>query len=153
MTIRFVGGLTAAFAAPHLYLIIACGCIYIGETQRHPACRWTQHLGPQGSLRLALEKLDDIAFDPTGPLGFYAVEIVSLCTLFPEVQVKSATQAVEHEMHMLLRARPTFLGSSMRVISDTEKTAPRAFRRWDVAAALAEEAAGRLRTAIQSSSF
>lgn len=38
MTIRYVGGLSAAVAAPHVYIIISCGCVYIGETQRHPVC-------------------------------------------------------------------------------------------------------------------
>lgn len=153
MNIRYVGGLTAAFAAPHVYLIITCGCVYIGETQRHPACRWTQHIGPQGSLRHALDACEDLAFDPSAPMSFYAIEMLALPMLFPQVQLKSATQAVEHEIHILLRAQPTFLGSSMRVISDTEKTAPRAFRRWDIAAELAQEAADRLRAAIQSSAF
>ncbi len=68
-------------------------------------------------------------------------------------QIKSATQAVEHEIHMLLRARPTYLGAAMKVISDTGKTAPRAFRRWDIAAQLAEDAVAKLRKAIESSAF
>jgi hypothetical protein len=153
MTIRYVGGLSAAVAAPHVYLIISCGCVYIGETQRNPVGRWTQHLSPEGSLRLALNAQDDVVFDLSSPIYFFAVEIGSLPALFPEVQVKSATQAVEHEIHMLLRARPTYLGAAMKVISDTEKTAPRAFRRWDIAAQLAEEAAAKLRAAIASSAF
>jgi hypothetical protein len=115
--------------------------------------RWTQHLSPEGSLRLALNAQDDVVFDLSSPIYFFAVEIGSLPALFPEVQVKSATQAVEHEIHMLLRARPTYLGAAMKVISDTEKTAPRAFRRWDIAAQLAEEAAAKLRAAIASSAF
>ena len=153
MTIRYVGGLSAAVAAPHVYLIISCGCVYIGETQRHPVGRWTQHLSPEGSLRLALNAQDDVVFDLSSPIAFFAVEIGSLPALFPEVQVKSATQAVEHEIHMLLRAQPTYLGAAMKVISDTEKTAPRAFRRWDIAAQLAEEAAAKLRAAIASAAF
>jgi hypothetical protein len=64
MTIRYVGGLSAAVAAPHVYLIISCGCVYIGETQRHPVGRWTQHLSPEGSLRLALNAQDDVVFYP-----------------------------------------------------------------------------------------
>lgn len=153
MTIRYVGGLTAAVAAPHVYLIMSCGCVYIGETQRHPVGRWSQHLGPQGSVRLALSAQDDVTFDLSCPISFFAVEIGSLPALFPQVQVKSATQAVEHEIHMLLRARPTYLGVAMKVISDTEKTAPRAFRRWDIAAELAEEVAAKLRAAIASAAF
>ena len=153
MTIRYVGGLSAAVAAPHVYLIISCGCVYIGETQRHPVGRWTQHLSPEGSLRLALNAQDDVVFDLSSQIAFFAVEIGSLPALFPEVQVKSATQAVEHEIHMLLRAQPTYLGAAMKVISDTEKTAPRAFRRWDIAAQLAEEAAAKLRAAIASAAF
>ena len=153
MNVRYVGGLTAALAAPHVYLIISCGCVYIGETQRHPAGRWSQHIGPQGSVRLALVAQDDVVFDLSSPISFFSVEIGALPALFPEVQVKSATQAVEHEIHMLLRAQPTYLGAAMKVISDTEKTAPRAFRRWDIAAQLAEEAAAKLRVAIASAAF
>jgi hypothetical protein len=153
MTIRYVGGLTAAMAAPHVYLIIACGCVYIGETQRHPACRWNQHLSPQGSVRLALDAQDDVSFDLSSPIALFAVEIGSLPAIFPQIQIKSATQAVEHEIHMLLRAQPTYLGTALKVISDTEKTAPRAFRRWDIAAQLAEEAAARLRAAIEAAAF
>jgi hypothetical protein len=153
MTIRYVGGLTAAVVAPHVYLIITCGCVYIGETQGHPAGRWTQHLGPQGSVRLALNAQDDVIFDRSCPISLFAVEISSLPTLFPEVQVKSATQAVEHEIHKLLRARPTYLGVRMKVISGTEKTAPRAFRRWDLAAQLAEEAVAKFREAIETAAF
>ncbi|HQT72572.1 MAG TPA: hypothetical protein PLX84_01430, partial [Acidiphilium sp.] len=119
----------------------------------NPVGRWTQHLGPEGSLRTALKAQDDVDFDLSSPISFFAVEIGSLPALFPEVQVKSATQAVEHEIHMLLRAQPTYLGAAMKVISDTEKTAPRAFRRWDIAAQLAEEAAAKLRAAIASSAF
>lgn len=153
MSIRYVGGLTAAVAAPHVYLIIACGCLYIGETQRHPVCRWNQHLDPESSVRLALDAQEDVTFDLLSPISFFAVEIGALPSLFPQVQIKSATQAVEHEIHMLLRARPTYLGAAMKVISDTEKTAPRAFRRWDIAAQLAEEAVAKLREAIESAAF
>lgn len=149
MSVVFVGGVAAAWSAPHLYFIRFGECLYVGETQKHPVARWGQHLRANGSFRLALEGRD-ILFDPTEPIGFYAFEIIPLRSLFPEVQLKAATQAVEHEVHMLLRARPSFLGLSLRVISDTEKTAPRAFRHWDVAQSLAEDTAQALRVALTS---
>lgn len=148
MSTRFVGGLTAVVAAPHVYFIRAHEFLYVGETQKHPVVRWSQHLGPQGSFRLALAARGYLDFDPDARIAFYAVEIGPLPDLFPQVQIKAATQAVEHEVHMLLRARPSFFSPSLQVISDTEKTAPRAFRRWDIAAALAENAVGELRSAL-----
>lgn len=54
MTIRYVGGLTAAVAAPHVYLIMSCGCVYIGETQRHPVASILARRA-QSDLRSALK--------------------------------------------------------------------------------------------------
>jgi len=147
MSLTFVGGVSAIWSAPFVYFIRSGECLYVGETQRHPVVRWSQHLGPQGSFRLAAEGRAEIVLDGATPIAFYAFEVAPLRSLFPEVQLKAATQAVEHEIHMLLRARPSFLGPALRVISDTEKTAPRTFRRWDIAQALAEEAAAALRAA------
>jgi len=150
MSTRFVGGLTALAAAPHVYFIHVHQFLYVGETQKHPVVRWSQHLGPQGSFRLALATRGHVDFDPSERIAFYAVEIRTLPKLFPQVQIKAATQAVEHEVHMLLRARPSFLGPALQVISDTEKTAPRAFRHWDIAAGLAESAVVALRSALSA---
>lgn len=149
MSVVFLGGVKASWSSPHLYFIRSGDCLYVGETQKHPVARWGQHLGAQGSFRLALEGRE-INFDHSEPIGFYAFEVSPLRSLFPEVQLKTATQAVEHEVHMLLRARPSFLGLTLRVISDTEKTAPRAFRRWDIAQSLAEDTAIALRAALAS---
>lgn len=148
MTIRYVGSLAASPAAPHVYFILAQGLLYVGETQKHPVVRWNQHLQPEGSFRMAAFARGQVEIDVTDRIGFYAVEIEPLATLFPAAQIKAATQAVEHEVHMLLRARPSFLGLDLQIISDTARTAPRAFRRWDIAQALAEEAATVLRAAL-----
>lgn len=151
MSMIFVGSVAATWSAPHIYFIRFDEYLYIGETQRHPVTRWGQHFQLHGSFRLALAS-QGVFIDPTASVRFYAIEVAPLRSAFPEAQLKAATQAVEHEVHMLLRARPSFLGRTLRIISDTEKTAPRAFRHWHIAQSLAEAAVVALRGAFASAS-
>jgi hypothetical protein len=150
MRIGFVGGLSAPLVAPYVYFIVARDLLYVGETQKHPVYRWHDHLGQRGSFRLAAATRALIEFSNTDRVGFFAYQVGQLVEQFPGVQLKQATQAVEHEIHMLLRARPSFLGTGLSLISDTEKTAPRVFRAWDVAQAIAEQAASALKVSVRA---
>ncbi len=148
MTSPAVNQVVANVVGPYLYSILARDLLYVGETQRHPVLRWSQHLASDGSFRTAATSRALVELKASDRVAFFAFDLSELGTLFPAGQVKNATQAVEHELHMLLRARPSLLGTEVTIISDTEKTAPRAFRRWDIAGRLAHLAAEKLRTAL-----
>ncbi len=127
---------------PHVYFIRARDLLYVGETQKHPVVRWSDHLGPRGSFRAAALDRCLLELELDEPISFYAYQLAQEIGDLPEMQIKQATQAVEHELHALLRARPILLGRAFRIISDTQKTAPRIFRQWTLAQGIAETIAG-----------
>lgn len=148
MNVAYAGQVTASLIGPYLYSIWARNLLYVGETQRHPTVRWSQHIGPLGSFRLAATNRALVDLEPDERVAFYAFDLSSALGLFPSVQLKNASQAVEHELHMLIRSQPSFLGIDLQLISDTERTAPRSFRRWDLARSIAEDTAAQLRAAM-----
>lgn len=148
MSVLHVGSLSAKLTGPHVYFIHARDLLYIGETQKHPVVRWSDHLGPRGSFRKAAitRGFSDLALDER--ISFRAYELAEAVASLPEVQIKQATQAIEHELHVLLRSRPSLLGGVFRIISDTEKTAPRTFKQWALARGIAELIARKLAAAL-----
>jgi hypothetical protein len=148
MNTLYVGGLSARLEGPHVYFIRVRDLLYVGETQKHPVIRWSGHLGPQGSFREAVLARGLLELDFNDQISFYAYQLSELTSGVPEVQIKQATQAVEHELHALLRARPSLLGRVFRIISDTQNTAPRTFKQWAMAQRIAETIARELASAL-----
>jgi hypothetical protein len=148
MSILNVGSLSARLTGPHVYFICARDLLYIGETQKHPVIRWSDHLSLRGSFRAAVVSrgFSDLGLDEQ--IHFHAYQLAESVAAIPEVQIKQATQAVEHELHVLLRARPSLLGGGLAIISDTEKTAPRTFKHWALAQGIAKAIAGEFATAL-----
>lgn len=148
MSFLCVGSLSAKLAAPHVYCIRARNLLYVGETQKHPVFRWSDHLGPRGSFRMAALERGFLELGLDEQISFYAYQLAQTISGLPAVQIKQATQAVEHELHALLRARPSLLGIAFHIISDTEKTAPRTFKQWALAQSIAEAITGELAEAL-----
>jgi hypothetical protein len=144
----YVGGISAKLAGPHIYFIQVRDLLYVGETQKHPVIRWSDHLGSQGSFWQAALNRGCVELDPDEQVSFYAYQLSQFTDGVPEVQIKQTTQAVEHELHVVLRARPSLLGSVFRIISSTDKTAPRTFRQWALVESIAEAIAGELAVAL-----
>jgi hypothetical protein len=145
--IIYAGGVYGPLDAPFVYFVRSRELLYVGETQGHPVLRWGGHLQTFGSFRVAVANKGDPDVDYLDDICFYAFHCSLLQTHFPPAQYKVATQAVEHRVHTTLALRPHALGYAFRLISDTEKTAPRRFKEWTLAQSLAEaivEALGRL---------
>jgi hypothetical protein len=141
--------IASPYKAPHVYIIRAFDLVYIGETQKHPTIRWAQHLESGTGLRARLAEKGDPDIDYLNHLKMFSIRCDRILEQFTEAQWKMATQAVEHALHETLAADPRVLGDHLRLISDTEKTAPRSFRRWDLAHTFAKEIIGEVRVALR----
>jgi hypothetical protein len=136
------------YQAPHVYVIFAIDVVYIGETQKHPAIRWAQHLEGSDGLRSRLAEKGDPELDYMSNLVMFAKRCDWIKHRFAAAQWKTVTQAVEHALHESFAADPGVLGGYRRLISDTEKTAPRSFRYWDLVNEFAQEIIGDLRALL-----
>lgn len=114
-----VGLLSASLAGSYIYALQFNGFVYIGETQRNPVARWSQHLIGSGSFVEALAKRDVVLSSEDG-VYFLAFRCdVEKAGVLP-VARRIFTQAVEHELHCLFASRRT----CAKVISDTVRTCP-----------------------------
>jgi hypothetical protein len=118
------------YRGPHVYVICSIDVVYIGETQKHPAIRWADHLESGDGFRARIAEKGNPDLDYLSNLIMFARRCDWITTTFTAAQWKTATQAVEHSMHDVFAADPRVLGKHLRLISDTEKTAPRGFRSW-----------------------
>ena len=143
------GAVRGPLRGPFIYAIVTRDLVYIGETQTHPVMRWGSHLQLAGSFRLALAASGDPEVDYFGDISFCAVRCRTVESEFPPSLLKTATQAVEHRLHVTLCRRPGVLGRPLRLISDTEKTAPRRFDRWTLAQDIATAVLDGLRLQLE----
>lgn len=141
MTAHYAGAVATAVSCPHVYFIVSGDLLYVGETQRHPVIRWCAHLQATGSFTAAVALQEEFADQPLDEVGFFAFRLDQLVVNYPAIQFKQVTQAIEHELHVLLRSRPSVFGGRFRLISDTAKTAPRKFKDWDLARKIARDIA------------
>lgn len=146
-----LNAIQSPYKAPHVYIICAIDVVYIGETQKHPAIRWGQHLESIDGFRARLAEKGNPELDYLNNTKMLSVQCDWIVDHFTEAQWKMATQAVEHALHELFAADPRVLGKPLKLISDTEKTAPRNFKRWDLAHAFAREVIGDLSAVLRKS--
>jgi hypothetical protein len=139
--IQYCGSIAAPVRGPILYFIWSYNILYIGETQKHPVERWNSHLSPQGTFREKLAAKGDPEVDYLSDVKLFAYHCHSLAKTFPQPQWKTATQAVEHEVHCYVLQHPSKFREQFILISDTEKTAPRRFKHWGFARQLSEQLA------------
>lgn len=120
------GIIIAKDAAPYIYLIKKGYLLYIGETQRNPILRWSEHLN-DGSFSRALLKADEEIYRSDLHTEFYAYRCLLIEMVIKEVERKRATQYVEHELHneIICRGIPSIY---VRLISDTTRTAPLGYK-------------------------
>lgn len=129
----FVSIMKGPIVGPYIYFILNNEMVYIGETQRHPSVRWGEHISSNGTLA---KKMYDYDFEMSD-LNFIAICCFDFIpALDKNYSLKFFTQAIEHSLHCLVSAQPSLLGGFRRVISSTEKTAPRRFNDWVAAEAI-----------------
>lgn len=124
MTMKISGIFEGPEKSTYLYLIYTQNLLYIGETQRIAFIRWQEHLLPDGSFRKAVYKHGDSEVDYFQELIFIAINPEKIHNSFSKIKWRSATQAVEHEIHCELSIRPSQVKTEFKIISNTDRTAP-----------------------------
>ena len=140
--------ISSPYHGPHVYVICTIDVVYIGETQKHPVIRWGQHLEDGGTFRVRLAEKGNPDFAYLDDLLMFAKRCDWIMTRFTEAQWKTVTQALEHTLHVKFAEDPRILGDHLRLISDTEKTAPRGFKYWDIVNGCAHDIVDELRRAF-----
>jgi hypothetical protein len=134
---KYCGSLSAPIQGSMIYFIFACNLLYIGETQNHPVQRWNAHLFTDNGFLRMVKECGDPEIDYLSNIKLFAYYCHSIIENFPEIEWKTATQAVEHEIHCCVLQYPSKLRRLFTLISDTERTAPRRFKHWDFARKIA----------------
>ncbi|OUD23316.1 GIY-YIG nuclease family protein [Vibrio parahaemolyticus] len=131
------------YYSPHVYIIVSRDVIYIGETQRLPIRRWSDHLSKSGSFYKKLDKY----LNGGGCVESYmsSLNFFGYCchSAFSDINFNYCgylvpTQALEHKLHELIIETKPF-GSEKTVISETKKTMPRYFEHWDYVNEIAQK--------------
>jgi hypothetical protein len=123
---------TGPYIAPYIYLISSNNVIYIGETQKIPVLRWGSHLSTGGSFLKRLKQKGDPDINYIENLQFISRKCDWIMDNFHQSKWRLVSQAIEHVLHETISSDPRLFGKYLKVISDTEKTAPRGFREWDL---------------------
>jgi hypothetical protein len=121
--IDFTGVLRTKDVSPYIYFIKRGYLLYIGETQKNPVIRWSEHLGEKGSFRNAANRVDEEIIVGNFKTFFFAYECNLLETDLAEVERRRATQHIEHEVHSLIMCNG-LPERGIRLISNTIRTAP-----------------------------
>lgn len=121
--LKFAGAVKGRTRNPYIYAIVKRHCLYIGETQQHPASRWGQHLSSAGSFLKKLKEADDEVWASEDDILFLCVECKKIATVSPE-EHKIVTQYVEHKVHEHCILNISQLAPIEKIISDTTRTAP-----------------------------
>jgi hypothetical protein len=122
--IRLAGVVQAKDVSPYVYFIKRGYLLYIGETQKNPVHRWSEHLSERGSFRNAVLRVDEEILTRNLLTSFYAYRCVMIEESVSEVKRKRATQYVEDKLHNRVMCRGIPSESEIKVISRTDKTAP-----------------------------
>lgn len=129
----YTGVITGPFVGQYIYLILSNDLMYIGETQRHPVRRWGEHLSLDSGFHRYIDKYSDPDLDYNLDIRFYSFLCTELPNYFSITELKAATQAVEHVIHVEIKAKPSLVGFKYKIISSTDNTAPRSFKKWNYA--------------------
>lgn len=135
---RRAGELAIRVKSPHVYFIlVARRFVYIGETQANPAQRWGEHLSSHGTLVTNVAEVDEELLLDTSTMYFFAYECPEVANV-PQHERRLVTQFVEHQLHVKV-VKDSELGSRLRIISDTSRTAPRRVRHQGLGFSLVDE--------------
>jgi hypothetical protein len=126
--INFAGHLRAKDVSPYVYFIKRGYLLYIGETQKNPVIRWSEHLAEKGSFREAVLKFDEEILTRNLLTNFYAYRCQIIEEKVKEVERKRATQFIEHELHSRIMCKGIPAESEITVISNTIRTAPMSYK-------------------------
>lgn len=116
---------------PTIYTILSKDLLYIGETQKNPAIRWSSHLAARGSFRQAVIRQGEFDVDYFEKIFFISFSCFQFVQQHSKLQWKTITQAIEYGVHCTLYANPSILPIKFRIISSIQKTTPRHFNMWD----------------------
>jgi hypothetical protein len=122
--ISFAGHIQAKDIAPYVYFIKRGYLLYIGETQKNPIIRWSDHLSETGSFRNAILRVDDEVLTKNFSTNFYAYRCGVIEAYVQNVEYKRATQFIEHELHSRIMCWGIPSEIDIKVISNTIRTAP-----------------------------
>jgi hypothetical protein len=106
--------------SPHIYFIRKDRFLYIGETQRNPVFRWSEHLTEEGSFQKALIKRDEDIYLSDLSIEFFAYRCTKIESDVGLIDRRRVTQFVEHALHV----KAICTGLRWELISDTTQTAP-----------------------------
>lgn len=120
--INKTGALCSRQKSPSIYFIVKERYLYIGETQKHPAARWGQHLRG-GSFSNALQSQDPEVFSSPSIIWMSSFECTKIMLELSAGEQRRATQWVEHDLHVKACSHAR-VGSRLELVSDTKRTAP-----------------------------
>lgn len=117
---------------PYIYFIFTGNFVYIGETQRHPVIRWGAHLTAGGTLWKKLQENSKYIEDNNCINENFTFISVNCNSLFQKYIGPSriVSQALEHNLHCVLKSNPSLFGWDKVILSNTDKTAPMKFNNW-----------------------
>lgn len=124
---KILSSIEGPYIGPYVYFIISSQHIYIGETQKHPVIRWGAHLNQNGSFYSKLSEDFNISREN---LIFISINCTPYISKISD-NAKTTTQALEHSLHCCVSSNPSYFGWEKKLISSTEKTAPRKFKYWN----------------------
>jgi hypothetical protein len=122
--INFAGFVRAKDVSPYVYFIKRGYLLYIGETQKNPVIRWSEHLSENGSFRDAVIRFDEEILTRNLLTNFYAYRCAIIEEKVKEVERKRSTQFIEHELHSRIMCKGIPSESEIKIISNTIRTAP-----------------------------
>lgn len=114
-----IGSISASLLGSYIYTLQFERFVYIGETQRNPVLRWSQHLTNSGSFKAALAERD-VRLTATDRVDFRAFRCEFEHLGIRPVSYRIFTQAIEHELHCLFASERT----RVKLVSDTVRTCP-----------------------------
>lgn len=133
------GLLEGRLVAPYIYFIIIKSFLYVGETQKLPFIRWTEHISVGGSLFQKLQSHESTGLLHEAPLKFgwlLCEEVLRGCSAEDR---RRGVQWVEDEIHMKI-AESGAVSSRYQLISNTLRTSPRRYRGNDLLKQLVDRA-------------
>jgi hypothetical protein len=114
--------------SPYIYFIKKGYLLYIGETQKNPVMRWSEHLSEEGSFRQAVIRVDEEVLKIDSLIYFYAYHCSAIEEDVSIVERRRATQYVEHQLHTRIVSKGIPSESEIRIISNTVRTAPLGYK-------------------------
>lgn len=137
------GSVVSGYYTPHVYFIFAKDVLYVGETQHIPVRRWSSHLASNGSFMKKLKRYlqGGNEREYIASLAFYSFGCKeALAAIQRDYSgYRIPTQALEHKIHEIVQTECSF-GGEIKLLSETNKTAPRFFSHWEDVEKIARKA-------------